>query len=364
MRLEGAKWEKLLTLLKGWVQMGTRGMAGIPFKEFESMVAKILHAFTCIPAGVGLLSPCNRVLRACQNYVFLNRNQRLLTALEGCRKLLQESTWEPTKCQELTCGWPDFVGIVDASGQGVSGVIFGELTACTPKVFQWQWPEDVMANIKTFHNPGGTISNSDLEMAGLLLLWLVMEEVCSTLKEKCVTLLSNNSLMVGWVERLVSKWSKVAEHLIQALAMRLKTNQTCPLTPMHILGLQHAIADVPSCLFGCHPAWHCATDSDVLTLFNSMFPHHNQQSRTASAQTTRWLCTWFQRCRCSLLSWTDGGKFPKLGSTLAKLVRLRPASGSGSILARHPIPNPRQMPNRLFCPHKNRFLRLEMKGAK
>jgi hypothetical protein len=178
--LEGAKREKLLTLLKGWVQMGTQGMAGILFKEFEFTVAKIRYAFTCIPAGVGLLSPCNRVLRARQNYVFLNHNQRLLTTLEGCCTLLRESTWEPTKCRELTCGWSDFVGIVDASGQGVGGVIFGELTACTPTVFWWQWPEDVMANIKMFRNPGGTISNSDLEMAGLLLLWLVMEGVCST----------------------------------------------------------------------------------------------------------------------------------------------------------------------------------------
>ncbi len=33
--------------------------------------------------------------------------------------------------------------------------------ACTPTVFWWQWPEDVMANIKMFRNPGGTISNSD-----------------------------------------------------------------------------------------------------------------------------------------------------------------------------------------------------------
>jgi hypothetical protein len=59
-----------------------------------------------------------------------------------------------------------------------------------------------------------------------------------------------------------------------------KTNQTCLLTPMHIPGHQNAIADVPSRSFGCHPAWHCATDSDVLTLFNSMFPLPNQQSWT------------------------------------------------------------------------------------
>jgi hypothetical protein len=59
MWLEAALREKLLTILKGWVCSGKQGMAGIPFKEFESVVAKLRHAFTCIPAGVELLSPCN-----------------------------------------------------------------------------------------------------------------------------------------------------------------------------------------------------------------------------------------------------------------------------------------------------------------
>jgi hypothetical protein len=49
---------------------------------------------------------------------------------------------------------------------------------------------------------------------------------------------------------------------------------------MLIPGHQNVIADVPSRSFRSHPAWHCATDSDILTLFNSMFPHPNQQSWT------------------------------------------------------------------------------------
>jgi hypothetical protein len=63
MWLESAKQEKLLTILRGWIRTGTRGSLGIPFGKFESTVAKIRHAFTSIPAGQGLLSPCNRLLR-------------------------------------------------------------------------------------------------------------------------------------------------------------------------------------------------------------------------------------------------------------------------------------------------------------
>ena len=99
--------------------------------------------------------------------------------------------------------------------------MFGELSACTPTVFCWQWPDDICSQLVLFENPKGTITNSDLEMAGLLLLWLTMEGVCIPLQEKHIAMLGDNSPSIGWVERLASKQSLVAKHLIQALALRL-----------------------------------------------------------------------------------------------------------------------------------------------
>jgi hypothetical protein len=56
--LEEEKCGKLLTILHQWLQATSREH-GIPFKEFESVVAKLRHAFTALPGGRGLLSPCN-----------------------------------------------------------------------------------------------------------------------------------------------------------------------------------------------------------------------------------------------------------------------------------------------------------------
>jgi hypothetical protein len=58
-------------------------------------------------------------------------------AIEGMKTLLQESTREPTQCQELVTRWPDFVGMKDMSSQGVGGIIIGELFKCTPTVFRF-----------------------------------------------------------------------------------------------------------------------------------------------------------------------------------------------------------------------------------
>ena len=49
MWLEEAKREKLLSMLKGWIQAATRGQSGIAFTEFRTVMAKMqtcLHVHT------------------------------------------------------------------------------------------------------------------------------------------------------------------------------------------------------------------------------------------------------------------------------------------------------------------------------
>jgi len=130
----------------------------------------------------------------------------------------------PTKCLELVSGWPDFVGVKDASGHGhgVVGVIIGENEACPPTVFRMEWPDDIKAEINSSKNRSGKLINSDLEMSGLLLLFLVMEEVCTLKSDSHIALFSDNQPTVSWVERLAAKSSAVAGQLVRALALQLK----------------------------------------------------------------------------------------------------------------------------------------------
>ncbi len=72
----------------------------------------------------------------------------------------------------------------------------------------------------------------------------------------------------------------MAEHLIQALGLRLKTQQACPLTPIHIEGKRNTISDILSRSFGSTPAWRCDSNAALLTLFHNMFPLPNQSSWT------------------------------------------------------------------------------------
>ncbi len=111
MWLEEEKITKLFTILHSWLHAGER-KRGVPFVEFESVVAKPRHAFTALPGGRGLLSPCNRLLKQCPPVVYLHQNEPLNLAVSNCRTILWELTSWPTRCQELVAGWPDFVGVV------------------------------------------------------------------------------------------------------------------------------------------------------------------------------------------------------------------------------------------------------------
>ena len=199
MWLETAKRDQLLTILHSWICTSERRAQGIPFKEIELVLAKIRHAFTALPDGVGLfsLSPCNAVLQKKPDIVYLQQNEALKQALLLCRMLLRESTTQPTRCKELVRAWPDYIGICDASSFGFGGVIVGENSECPPTVVCLQWPEDITKNVKSDSNSNGTITNSDLEMAGLLLVLLIMEEIVCDLRKQNIALFSNNTPTVS-----------------------------------------------------------------------------------------------------------------------------------------------------------------------
>jgi hypothetical protein len=93
--LEEEKRAKLLTIPHSWIRTGTQNR-GVPFAEFESVVTKLRHAFTGLPGGRGLLSPCNRLLKRRPPVDYFHRNKPLRSAMSDCCTILWESTHRPT----------------------------------------------------------------------------------------------------------------------------------------------------------------------------------------------------------------------------------------------------------------------------
>ena len=115
--------------------------------------------------------------------------------------LLGSAHKKPTKCKELVTGDPHFIGIMDTAKEGTGGAVLGEGDACVPTVFCYKWLKDIQDMVCTQENPERPITNLDLELASLLICWLVMEEVAPYLYHKHVGLYCVSLTSVSWVNK-------------------------------------------------------------------------------------------------------------------------------------------------------------------
>jgi hypothetical protein len=317
MILAESKRTHLLEVLDRWVRCASGKMRPIEWQEFHSVVSKIRHAFKAIPAGKGLLTPCNKLLAKQPKYVFLGRNEKLATAIRDMRTLLREASANPTPCKELVMGHPEYIGVKDASVHGVGGIIVGENKKCVPTVFRMEWPQWVKEEVaKTNAGKEGLLTNSDLEMAGMLLLFLIMEVVCKFEPGDHAAVFSDNSPTVSWTDRLAAKGSKVADQLVRALALRLKLKHVSPLTPLHIKGKENSMTDIPSRSYGSEPKWYCETEENLLDLFNKTYPLPNQTSWTVFHPSREIQSVIFSILRTKVLKMDELRRLPRPGKLI------------------------------------------------
>ena len=114
-------------------------------------------------------------------------------------------------------------------------------------IWRLEWPLDIQQNLVSPTNPKGTISINDLEMAGILLAWLVLENSTTTpLTHKHISIFCDNMSTVHWTNKQSSTTSVIAAYLIRALAFRQHVHRTSPLITIHIPGKENLMADAAS----------------------------------------------------------------------------------------------------------------------
>ncbi len=164
-----------------------------------------------------------------------------------------------------------------------------------------------------FDNLGGKITNSNLEMAGLLLLWLCFEATVPDLAHKHIALFGDNLPTVSWVDKMALKKSQIAAQLVRALALCLNIRKTCSLTPVHIPGIENTLTDIPLCSFGSVKEWEGKTNEDLPTLFNKKFPLPNQVSWTCFQFNTRVSMRMISALQMKGITLAEWQQLPKIG---------------------------------------------------
>ena len=260
------KVKKLSTELKA---IGRRKK--VEHKRLEKSHGGLQHASTGMPVGKPLLGPTIRALHPAKKATPISN--KLKQSLRRWRALIREVGAQPTQCKELVSGEPGFIGCCDAAKQGAGGAWFGGTNFLRPTVWRIEWPQDIQDRFWSADNPQGDITNSDLEMAALLMHWLVLEQLAPSLKHEHVEAWSDNTPTVSWATRLNSTKSEPANRLVMALAIRQRAQRASPLVTMSIAGIDNTLADVASRSFGQegHSNFF-ATDADFILSFQKQFP--------------------------------------------------------------------------------------------
>ena len=246
-----------------------------PRKDLERLLGRLRHACIGIPAGRGLLGPIDAALRSDKHWLPIRANDTLHTALGDFGILLQIVARRPTHCREVVAtNAPSFIGFCDASSHGAGGVWFPGTQTLHPTVWHVPWPPCIQTRLVSFQNPTSLVSNSDLEMAGMLLHYLVLEHL-APLQHIHVAAWCDNTPTVSWTNKLSASRSPIAGRLTRALAMRIHVNQASPLTSLSIAGIDNKMADTASRTFHRNTASNTTfaiSDDEFLLTFDSSFP--------------------------------------------------------------------------------------------
>lgn len=237
----------------------------------EKLVGKLRHAALAVPAAKGLFSPLQVALNNSGRWTRIT--PEIKQSLMDWRALIDEVMAEPTHTEELVKAQPSYVGYCDACKHGAGGVWVSGCKDLPPFVWRVPFPEAIKRRFASSSNPQGDISISDLELAGVLLEWLVLERIGVNLRHEHVGIYCDNTPTVAWSRKLSSTKSKVAARLLMALAMRQRVTRSSPLLTVSIEGKSNNMADVASRSFRhCDIASYELTDEEFLTAFANHFP--------------------------------------------------------------------------------------------
>jgi len=138
-------------------------------------MGRLQHATRILPAARGFFMPLYNALKGLPESIGLSCHGEVRHALLDVANVIRDLASRPTHVKELVQQLLNYTGYCDASAFGAGGVWFGANIALPPSVWRVQWPADITNNVISDANPDGRLTNSDLEMAAVVLQEAVLE---------------------------------------------------------------------------------------------------------------------------------------------------------------------------------------------
>ena len=232
-------------------------LSSIPITQKRTSVKK-WHKVLGELRSMALALPGARHLFSHMQHALSNKLKTRVTLSRGVHDALADFRWilndlkrRPTRIAELVPLLAAAEGHHDASGKGAGGVWFPakhlvprEGYKSQPVLWRLKWPQHIIDQLVTMENPSGTVSNSDLELAGGLLHLEAIAQ-CFDVRERTVLSKTDNLNTLFWQRKGSSTTEKVPAHLLRLFGMHQRFHRYVPRHD-YLSGPSNPVADATS----------------------------------------------------------------------------------------------------------------------
>jgi hypothetical protein len=241
----------------------------VQLKRYRKIVGKLRHVALIMPGTKGMFSPINRALQGEPSTIGLGKDSEVRAALLDLAVLVQDLCKRPTHVKELIPGDDHYTGYCDACATGAGGVWMSGEAGIRPIVWRVHFDHAISSQVVSDKNPRGRLTNSDLEMAAVLMHYMILQQQVD-LRYVRAGVFSDNTPTVAWSKRMADKsQSYTAGRLLRGLAAMQRATRAGPLTVASIAGKTNDMADIASRSYNTAAI---VPDSPFLTHFDSRFP--------------------------------------------------------------------------------------------
>ena len=235
----------------------------LPLRQWHQILGELRSMALALPGARGLFSVLQAALsRADQHRVRLNRH--VFNAIEDFRAIANSRQSRPTRLMELVPLAPSDLGACDACRQGMGGVWFDALDPdAPPVVWRHPFPTAIQRDLVTAAHRHGTISISDLELAGIIAQRGLLAHH-RHVHERTLWISGDNHASLAWATKGSSTSTSARAYLLRLSTLHQRHHRYVA-RHHYIPGPVNAMADDASRL------WHLS-DAALLTHFNLTYP--------------------------------------------------------------------------------------------
>jgi hypothetical protein len=220
-------------------------------KKWHSILGELRSMSLALPGSRHMFSRLQNALSQSDgNRIALKKGVH--QALNDFKWLANDVSGRPTRLAEVIPLLSSAEGHHDASGIGAGGVWFPGSTLHPrkgfkpniPVIWRLKWPEDIVSKLVTSSNRSGTITNSDLELAGGL---LHLEALCQSfdIRERTILSKGDNLSTTFWERKGSTTTDSAPAYLLRLFGIHQRYHRYVPRFD-YISGPSNPIADAAS----------------------------------------------------------------------------------------------------------------------